>query len=95
MPSGIYKRTPEIIKAQHINNPCSRGKHWKVSEQKRKNMGKVNLGKKLSEEIKKKMSETQKRIGNKPPSWKGKKRSVESRLKLSEAKQGKKSWNWK
>lgn len=40
--------------------------------------------KKLSNETKKRMSESQKRIGNKPPSWLNKNHSKETRKKLSE-----------
>lgn len=43
-------------------------------------------GKKLSEITKKKMSEAQKRIGNKPPIWINKNHSKETREKLSKIK---------
>jgi len=43
-------------------------------------------GKKLSSETKRKMSESQKRTGNKPPSWLGKKHKDSTREKLSKIK---------
>jgi 5-methylcytosine-specific restriction endonuclease McrA len=57
----------------------------------------------FTEEEKKKLSEIQKRIGNRPPSWKGKKHSLESRRKMSQSQKeriakfkeetGKSNWN--
>ena len=50
-----------------------------------------SLGKrwKVSDEGKKRMSDAQKKIGNKPPSFLGEKHSEETRLKISEARKGK------
>lgn len=61
-----------------------------------------NLGKKHSEETKRKISEINKKMGRKPPSPKGKIRSKEHQEKLTASKRGKpssykgeKHWNWK
>ena len=45
-----------------------------------------------SEETRKKQSESQKRIGNKPPSAKGRKQSEETRRKHGDASRGNKHW---
>lgn len=49
-----------------------------------------NKGKHWSEKVKRKMRETQIRIGNKPPSWKGKKQTFEHSEKIRLANIGKK-----
>lgn len=52
--------------------------------------GWIKKGSKLSDETRKKMSETRKRLGIKPPSAKGRKMSVEVREAMSLARRGKK-----
>lgn len=46
------------------------------------------LGKKFSEEHKRKKSETMKKLGIRPPSWLGKKHSLETKLKMSKTAMG-------
>lgn len=53
------------------------------------------LGNKLSEKTRKQMSNTRKRLGTKPPSWKGKKHSEETKRKMSEWQKGENSPSWK
>lgn len=54
--------------------------------------GKYIRTKKVSEETRKKMSESKKRIGHRPPSSLGRKRSIETKMRLSEAKKGNTNW---
>jgi group I intron endonuclease len=54
----------------------------KFSDSTKAKLSEAHTGKRLSEEHKKKMSESQKRIGNKPPSWKGKHHTEETKEKL-------------
>lgn len=78
MPTGIYKRTEETKE--------------KISKTAKKNgVGKWMLGRKLSKETRKKMSENNK--GENNPHY-GKKPSEESRKKMSEAQKGKKNHNF-
>jgi 5-methylcytosine-specific restriction endonuclease McrA len=61
----------------------------------KKKMGAWQLGRKLSDTTKKRMSETKKRLGIKPPSTKGQKRSFEFRKHQAEMRKGKKCYFWK
>lgn len=71
------------------------------SDEWRKNIGishrglKPMLGKTHTKKAREKMSKTHKRIGSKPPSLKGVKKSDDHRRKLSEAHKGEKAYNWK
>lgn len=59
---------------------------YKRTEEHKKNISKAQKGCIVSEETKRKMSETQKRIGNKPLSWKGKHRSEKTKERMSIAR---------
>ena len=60
------------------------------SETTKKKLSKALKGRTLSEETKRKMGETRKKLGIKPPSPKGKRMSEETKRKLSEAHKGRK-----
>lgn len=55
----------------------------------------ANWGIKLPLSTRLKMSQTKKRMGTKPPSAKGRKISIEARLKLSEQRKGNKNPGWR
>lgn len=75
----------------------------KVSDATKEKLRKFNLGKKHSEITKQKLRKISLRLGSKPPSHLGKKRSLETRKKLSLAKagvprpsiQGKNHYKWR
>jgi len=55
-----------------------KGIHWTKMPNKEdilERMRQKKIGKRMSDETKEKISDSQKRIGNKPPNWKGKRRS--------------------
>ena len=54
----------------------------------------ANLGMVMTEEQKRKISETNKRRGIKPPSPLGRKHTKETKRKMSEKRKGEKHWNW-
>jgi len=110
MPSGIYKRKPHTEKTkQKIRNSLI-GKVFSSERKKNISLALVGrkpsfgmLGKKASLETRKKMSNSQKKIGSKPPSPVGnknnlgKKLSIETRKKMSVShlKRKNKHHNWK
>jgi 5-methylcytosine-specific restriction endonuclease McrA len=108
MPYGIYKRTkpnPFLGKthteeAKQKNRLAHLGKtSWmkgKTHTQKvRDIISKKQKGRKASEATRKKMSEAQKRIGNRPPSPKGKSLSEQHRKNLAISKFGENNPAWK
>ena len=56
----------------------------KLSEETKEKIRQAHIGMKYGEERNLKLSLSQKRIGNKPPSWKGKKHSEEAKNKIRE-----------
>jgi DNA mismatch endonuclease (patch repair protein) len=106
MPVGVYKRTDEARKhmseARKGKPSGVKGKHWKLSEEAKRNIGAGSKGRKLSEETKKKISLSH--SGNKnynfgthlseehknkiSQSMKGKRKSDETKKKFSMAKKG-------
>lgn len=65
------------------------------TEESKAKMRAAKLGKKASEETRRRMSESQKRIGNRPPSPKGKEVTEETRQRMRESRLGHKSNLWK
>lgn len=61
----------------------------------RETIAQIHRGRKASQETRRKMSESQKRIGNRPPSPKGKSPSEQHRKNLSISKMGEKNHRWK
>lgn len=57
--------------------------HHKCPQWLKEKLRKLRTGSQLNEETKQKMSESQKRIGNKPPSWSGKQHSTKTKQKMS------------
>lgn len=98
MPQGIYKRKPfskehiEKIRLSHVGKKPMLGK--KHSIETKDKIRKAKLGTKISDDTKRKMSESQKRIGNKPPSAKGRKPSKETLEKMRISRLGNKSNLW-
>lgn len=80
MPKGVY---------QHTKPPWNKGLKgtYHLSEEGRARLKfrryTPRSGWRLSEETRRKMSEAAKRVGNRPPSTKGRKHTAESRLKMS------------
>lgn len=72
--------------AQKGNIPWNKGK--KASEKTLRKLVESHRGKYPSEETRKRMSEAQKKIGNRPPNHKGKKRSSETIQRMSDSKRG-------
>jgi hypothetical protein len=81
-----------ICKKEFSKNYHYSKSYWKRQKYcSSKCFGKSKFGIKLSDEWKKHLSEAQKRIGNKPPSNRGKHRSEETKRKISLARKGKPS----
>lgn len=85
MPKGIFIRTEE-----HKRNLGLAHRGKKLSEEHKRNLRLSHLGKKHSKETCLKRSESLKRIGHKPPSWKNKHHTEISKLKMSLANKGRK-----
>jgi group I intron endonuclease len=83
----LSKETKEKMSKSRIGRRHTEEAKVKMRES-RKGKGNYRLGVSLTEETKKKISETRKRKGLNPPSFKGKKFSLESRLKMSNAHKG-------
>lgn len=71
-----YRNTEEFKRKISESN---KGRHWKLSEEAKRNIGKAKKGRKKTDEHKRKISESEK----------GKKVSDETRRRMSEAKTGK------
>lgn len=88
MPRGVYKRPPFTQEwKDNIGKALTGRKHSKETLEK---MKKAKKGKHYP-----KMSEAKKRLGLRPPSFKGKKHTVKTKKKLSKSFSGEKHWNWK
>ena len=83
----------KISVAKKGSIPWIKGKTHSMES--RAKISNAHLGKKLSEETRKKMSKAQKLIGNKPPSRMGRKFTEETKRKLSEQKLGEKNPSWR
>lgn len=83
----MREETRQKIRAARAKQPPPRPKGFKMSEEQKKKIGLANSialrGKTHSDEWKRNMSETMKRIGNKPPSAKGRKYTDEARRRMS------------
>ncbi len=107
MPKGVYIRTEETkkklseaLKGRRVSIKSEFKKENKFGFKKGNTFGKINKGKKMSEETKKKLSEankgkklseeTKKKIIEFHKGNKGKKHSEETKKKISEANKGKK-----
>ncbi len=74
----------EAVEQMYLD--INRGKGYNIAT----DSGAPGLGRKPSAETRRKMSEAQKRIGNRPPSSKGLKRSDEHKRQISDAQKGRK-----
>lgn len=106
MPTGIYKRTKlsGMSSKKHSENTKEKMKQSRLKRKKqlgylnssktREKIREALIGRKLSKEHKKKISEIHKRRG--VGKWmKGRKLSEETRKKMSEAKKEEKAYQWK
>lgn len=83
----MREETKQKIRDARAKQPPPRPKGFKMSDEQKKKIGLANSialrGKKHSDEWKKKMSETMKRLGNKPPSAKGRKYTEAAKKRMS------------
>jgi hypothetical protein len=88
----IFYVKPSLEKVRSCSISCSRKlvKPYERTEKDKKRIGDLNRGKSMSDEIKKKISESKKGT---IPWMKGKKHTKEAREKNSQANMGRKVWN--
>ncbi len=69
-------------------------KHSDITKQKIRIKSLKQFKNGMPKSTRKKMSDAHKKLGTIPPSWKGKKRSLITRKKMSDARRGKKHYRW-
>ncbi len=93
MPSGVYVRTVE-----HKRKMSEAQKGRVITEEHKRNLSEAGKGRIMTETAKKKISEIMKLLyveGKIKPYWLGKKRTSETKKKISEKGQGESNGNWK